>query len=168
MLCPFCKSLDTDRVVDSRESDGGRVVRRRRVCMACNKRFTTYERIEEPVRLLVIKKDGSRVPFDRNKILTGVQHACYKQPVSAEAVSRLVDEVEEEVFRNFDREVTSQFIGEHVADRLRALNKVAYVRFASVYREFKDLEEFLNEVRRTMERTREEVPGQGDLFKAVP
>jgi len=163
MRCPFCKE-DTDKVIDSRSSENGRVIRRRRECLSCGRRFTTRERIEDKFRLQVIKKDGSREPFERTKILEGLQRACYKRPVSADAMMALTDEVEAEVFHNFDREVTSRFIGERVMKKLRLLDQVAYVRFASVYHEFKSIHEFIDEVEGVREVTRDEVPGQRTLF----
>ncbi|MCC6575244.1 MAG: transcriptional repressor NrdR [Planctomycetes bacterium] len=141
MRCPFCK-VDNDRVVDSRSSGEGAVVRRRRECLACGKRFTTYERVEEaPLR--VVKKDGTRVPFDREKILAGVRKACEKRPVPADAMENLVSAVEDEINKNYEREVPTRAIGEMLMERLKALDSVAYVRFASVYREFKDPQEFV-------------------------
>lgn len=141
MRCPFCK-VDNDRVVDSRSSAEGAVVRRRRECLACGKRFTTYERVEEaPLR--VVKKDGTRVPFDREKILAGVRKACEKRPVAADDMEKLVSGVEDEINKNYEREVPTRAIGEMVMERLKSLDSVAYVRFASVYREFKDPQEFV-------------------------
>ena len=145
MKCPFCK-CDRDRVVDSRTSQDGVVIRRRRMCEACNRRFTTYEKIEQ-IHPRVIKKDGSRIPFDREKIRVGLDKACYKRPISADAIDAIVSEVEAQIYETFDREVTSQFIGEQVMARLRRLDQVAYIRFASVYREFKDASEFVEEAR---------------------
>ena len=162
MRCPFCKE-DKDKVIDSRSSEGGRIVRRRRECLVCRRRFTTYERVEETVKLTVIKKDGSRVPYDRNRIVAGVQKACYKRPVSMEQIERLAEEVEEEIFRQPGQEVSSQFVGEQTMMRLCKLDKVAYVRFASVYREFKDIGQFIDEVHEVMHRP-EESPGQRQLF----
>jgi transcriptional repressor NrdR len=143
--CPFCKE-DRDKVIDSRSSDGGRIIRRRRQCLACRKRFTTYERTGESFKMYVIKKDDSRVPYDREKVITGLQKACYKRPVSAEQVRQIADKVEEDIFKNFDKEVTSAFIGESVIRHLRDVDKVAYIRFASVYRDFKDAGELIEEV----------------------
>src|SRR5690606_37647810 len=133
-----------DKVIDSRAADGGRSIRRRRQCLGCNRRFTTYEHVESTNRLAVIKKDGSRVPFDREKILAGLQKACYKRPVSAETINRIVDEVEEETFRTYDKEVASLDIGRIVADKLKRLDQVAYVRYASVYKQFRDIDDLLN------------------------
>lgn len=145
MRCPFCKE-DQDKVVDSRSSEGGRVIRRRRQCLVCKKRFTTYEKIGESFKLNVVKKDGSRVPYDRDKVVAGLQKACYKRPVSADQVRETADRVEEDVFKNHDKEVSSRFIGESVMRHLRAIDKVAYIRFASVYREFTDAGKFIEEV----------------------
>ena len=145
MRCPFCKE-DRDRVVDSRSSDAGRVIRRRRQCLVCKKRFTTYEKISESFKLYVVKKDNSRVPYERDKIVAGLQKACYKRPVSAEQVQKIAEKVEEDIFHNFDKEVSSAFIGENVMKHLRAVDKVAYIRFASVYRDFSDAGELIEEV----------------------
>ncbi len=145
MRCPFCRE-DKDRVVDSRSTAEGFVVRRRRECLSCKKRFTTFERVEAmPMR--VIKKDGSRVRFDRQKILDGMFKACEKRPVSAQAIEKTVADIEAEIHKRFDREVPSKAIGELVMKHLRKLDDVAYVRFASVYRAFKDVSEFMEEVR---------------------
>lgn len=164
MHCPFCQAEDI-KVIDSRACEGGRAIRRRRECLHCSKRFTTYERIEQPNRLLVIKKSGDRVPFDRNKVLAGLELACHKRPVSDEEMLRIVDEVEEEVHGQFDREVPSTFIGQSVAERLRRVDQVAYVRFASVYRQFKTLEELVDEAKAVLDARRyEDSPGQGRLF----
>lgn len=143
--CPFCKE-DRDKVIDSRSSDGGRIIRRRRQCLVCKKRFTTYEKTGESFKMYVIKKDNSRVPYDREKIITGLQKACYKRPVSVEQIRQIADKVEEDIFRNFDKEVTSAFVGESVIKHLRDVDKVAYIRFASVYRDFKDAGELIEEV----------------------
>lgn len=132
MICPYC-STNEDRVIDSRLSDGGRVIRRRRQCSSCGKRFTTYERVEQAARLMVVKRDGTRVPFDSENVLRGVQAACGKRAVPEEAKRRLTEELEEELHREFDREVASHVIGERVMHRLRVLDEVAYIRFASEY-----------------------------------
>ncbi len=163
MRCPFCKE-DQDRVVDSRSSDTGRVIRRRRQCLACKRRFTTYEKIGESFKLYVVKKDSSRVPFNREKIIAGLQKACYKRPVSAEQIQQIADKVEENIFRNFDKEVSSAFVGESVMKHLRLVDKVAYIRFASVYRDFKDAGELIEEVSEAIRRT--ELIGQPRLFDA--
>jgi transcriptional repressor NrdR len=143
--CPYCKE-NRDRVIDSRSSEAGRVIRRRRQCLACRRRFTTYEKISESFKLSVIKKDNSRVPYERDKVIAGLQKACYKRPVSAEQIQQVADKVEEDIFRHSDREVSSKFIGESTMKHLRAVDKVAYIRFASVYRQFTDAGEFINEV----------------------
>ena len=152
MRCPFCKE-DNDKVIDSRSSDAGRVIRRRRQCLACERRFTTYEKTGDSIKLHVVKKDKSRVPYDRDKIIIGLQKACYKRPVSAEQIQQIADKTEEDVFRRFDREVSSAFIGECVMKHLREVDKVAYIRFASVYREFKDAGELIDEVTRAIQET---------------
>ena len=161
MRCPFCKE-DSDKVVDSRSSDAGRVIRRRRQCLACQRRFTTYEKIGESFKLCVIKKDESRVPYERDKIIVGLQKACYKRPVSAEQVQQLADKVEEAVFRNYDKEVSSAFIGECVMKHLRAVDKVAYIRFASVYRDFEDAGDLIEEISQAIQEA--EHVGQSKLF----
>ncbi len=163
MRCPFCKE-DHDRVVDSRSSDTGRVIRRRRQCLACKKRFTTYEKIGEGFKLCVIKKDGSRVPYDRDKIIAGLQKACYKRPVSAEQIQQIADRIEEDIFKNFDKEVSSAFVGESVMRHLRGVDKVAYIRFASVYRDFEDAGELIEEVSQAIREA--EYSGQSRLFDA--
>ena len=159
--CPFCKE-DHDRVVDSRSSDAGRVIRRRRQCLACKRRFTTYEKIGESSKLYVVKKDNSRVPYDRDKVIGGLQKACYKRPVSAEQVQQIADRVEEDIFRNFDKEVSSAFIGESIMKHLRTVDKVAYIRFASVYRDFKDAGELIEEVSQVINQA--DYTGQPKLF----
>lgn len=162
MRCPFCKE-EQDKVIDSRSSDGGRIIRRRRQCLACNKRFTTYEKTSESFRMYVIKKDSSRVPYDREKIIAGLQKACYKRSVSAEQVRQIADKVEEDIFRNFDKEVTSSFIGESVIKHLRDVDKVAYIRFASVYRDFKDAGDLIDEITQAI--SQPDVAGQPKLFQ---
>jgi transcriptional repressor NrdR len=144
MKCPFCGKA-RDKVVDSRESGAGDSIRRRRECLACGRRFTSYERIEE-IPYLVIKKDGRREAFDRSKLTAGIHRACEKRPVSAKALDALVESIEQLVTDSPDREVPSSLIGERVMERLRELDKVAYVRFASVYREFEDVREFMAEL----------------------
>jgi transcriptional repressor NrdR len=145
MNCPFCGHTN-DRVVDSRESGAGDAIRRRRECLECSRRFTSYERIEE-IPYLVVKKDGRREAFDRQKLMTGLSISCEKRPVPAKELSRIVDDVEQRVHDSPDREVEAGRIGEWVMERLRELDKVAYVRFASVYRQFEDVEEFMSELR---------------------
>ncbi len=162
MRCPFCKE-DNDKVVDSRSSDAGRIIRRRRQCLGCGKRFTTYEKIGESFKLCVVKKDNSRVPYDRDKILGGLQKACYKRAVSAEQVQQIADRVEEEIFKNFDKEVSSSFVGENLMKHLRGVDKVAYIRFASVYRDFKDAGELIDEVSQVIQDS--DYSGQQKLFE---
>lgn len=144
MKCPFCSS-DNSSVVDSRDSKDGEIIRRRRQCDACGKRFTTYERVEELLPL-VIKKDGRREPFDRKKIVGGIQKACEKRPVSMERIEETVDRIEKEIVEMGEKEVASKEIGERIMRALHDLDHVAYVRFASVYRDFKDVNQFLNEL----------------------
>jgi transcriptional repressor NrdR len=164
MRCPYCHIDDKDRVIDSRPVEDGQAIRRRRVCENCNRRYTTYERIEETVRLQVIKKDRTRVPYDRNKLLAGVQKACYKRPVSGEQISKIVDAVEEEVSRTGKREVESSFIGEIVMKYLRRIDAIAYVRFASVYREFRDVQQLVDEAQQVLDAEQLNNPDQQDLF----
>jgi transcriptional repressor NrdR len=162
MQCPFC-GQDNDKVVDSRAAEGGRAIRRRRLCLSCERRYTTYERPEDVIRLRVVKKDGSRVPYERRKVIDGLQKACYKRPVSDEQIRAILEAVEEELHREFDKDVPSQYIGDAVANRLRQLDKIAYVRFASVYRQFTDVGELINEARQ-VEDVAAPGPGQGSLF----
>jgi transcriptional repressor NrdR len=145
MRCPFCKK-DNDKVIDSRSANAGATVRRRRECLACGKRFTTYEKVEE-ITLYVIKKDGRRDVFDREKIKRGLITACKKRPVSLQTIEDIVNRIEIELYEKFDREVKSTKIGDLVMRELRAIDHVAYVRFASVYREFKDVSEFMRELK---------------------
>ncbi|MBX3450718.1 MAG: transcriptional regulator NrdR [Planctomycetaceae bacterium] len=139
MQCPYCRQGET-KVIDSRLSQAF-VIRRRRECLSCERRFTTYEKIEESP-LKVIKKDGSRVPFDRTKIRSGLEKACYKRPISEETIERIICDIEADLYEQFDREVPSRQIGEMVMEALREIDQVAFVRFASVYREFKDIADF--------------------------
>ncbi len=148
MQCPYCKQ-DNDKVINSRPAMDGLSVKRRRECLNCGRRYTTYERIEE-TPLKAIKKDGRRVPFDRNKIRVGIEKACEKRPVSAEQIEAAVSEIEREIYNRFDREVPTKYIGELVMQKLKTLDHVAYVRFASVYKEFKDLSEFMEEAKALM------------------
>jgi transcriptional repressor NrdR len=146
--CPFCGHLN-DKVIDSRESKEGDSIRRRRQCLACERRFTTYERIDE-VPYMVVKKDGRREKFDRQKVLSGLLKACEKRPVSMGALSELVDKVEARVTDSPDREITTTEIGEILMEALKGLDKIAYVRFASVYRDFQDEQAFFNELKNLM------------------
>lgn len=151
MKCPYCGRDDT-KVIDSRPADENNSIRRRRVCDACGKRFTTYEKVET-IPLIVIKKDNNREQYDRSKIEGGVLRACHKRPVSAAEVSKLVDSVEAELFSMEEREIGSHVIGELVMDRLKDLDAVAYVRFASVYREFKDVNTFMYELKKMLDKS---------------
>lgn len=144
MNCPFCR-VDNDRVIDSRASEDGMAIRRRRECLDCKRRFTTYERIEEPA-IKVVKKDGTRVPFERDKIKRGLEKACWKRPVSDEQIEAIVNSVQSELMAKFENEVESRWLGELVMQHLRKLDQVAFVRFASVYREFKDVRDFVDEL----------------------
>ncbi|MEK7850207.1 MAG: transcriptional regulator NrdR [Candidatus Omnitrophota bacterium] len=153
MKCPFCGHVD-DKVIDSRASSEGSSVRRRRECLACGKRFTTYEVVEE-MPLLVVKKDGRRQPFDRKKISNGVQKACEKRPISSQRIEELVTFVEREIYRKFEREVSSRDIGSLLMDKLALLDEVAYVRFASVYRQFKDVNQFMSELKGLLKKSEE-------------
>jgi transcriptional regulator nrdR len=148
MRCPYCGHENT-RVIDSRPAEDNNAIRRRRICDDCGKRFTTYEKIEV-IPMMVIKKDENREVYDRNKIEGGVLRACHKRPVSADQIGRLVDEVETEIFNSGKKEVSSKEIGEMVMDKLKDLDAVAYVRFASVYREFKDVNTFLDALRNVL------------------
>lgn len=145
MKCRYCLSNDS-KVVDSRPTDDGTSIRRRRECINCGKRFTTYEKIEE-IPIMVIKKDGRREPFDSQKIFNGVRKACQKRPISAAEQDKLVDDVVREVFNSLDQEINTDDIGEMVIRRLKDLDEVAYVRFASVYRQFKDISTFMDELK---------------------
>jgi len=145
MKCPFCESVE-DKVLESREVDDGSTIRRRRECIGCRGRFTSYERIEERP-IMVIKRDGRREQFGRGKVVKGILHACEKRPVSMDAIESVVDEIERELHREAGREVLSSKIGVLVMEKLQELDKVAYIRFASVYRKFEDISDFLKEVK---------------------
>ena len=149
MKCPFCNSENT-KVIDSRPADDNNSIRRRRLCDACQKRFTTYEKVET-IPLIVIKKDMGREQYKRSKVEDGVLRACYKRPISAEQVAEAVDAVETRIFNEGEREIPSSRIGELVMEQLKALDGVAYVRFASVYREFKDVNTFMDELKKILE-----------------
>jgi len=146
MKCPYC-AFDESRVVDSRPCEDGTMIRRRRECAKCNKRFTTYERVEN-IPLIVVKKGGQRVPFDKNKIFNGMIKACEKRPVPIDAIKKVVDDLERGLYQSEMKEVPSSLIGERVMEALRGLDEVAYVRFASVYRQFKDVASFMDELER--------------------
>lgn len=152
MKCPFCGNIE-DKVVDSRISTEGESIRRRRECLKCQRRFTTYEYVEKST-LMVIKKDGRREPFDRNKILSGFLRACEKRPVSMETVEGVVDLIERTLQKKYDKEVMSSDIGELVMKHLHDIDEVAYVRFASVYRQFKDINQFLGELKDLLDKRR--------------
>ncbi len=148
MKCPYCSHLE-DKVIDSRPTDEGETIRRRRECLSCQKRFTTYEKVEN-MPLMVIKKDQSRQPYSRDKLLNGILRACEKRPVSIAEIDNLIDNVESLIHNTLKREVTSTEIGELVMEELRKLDEVAYVRFASVYRQFKDVNTFMDELQKIM------------------
>ncbi|MGB8455746.1 MAG: transcriptional regulator NrdR [Anaerocolumna sp.] len=149
MKCPFCGKENT-RVIDSRPADDNSSIRRRRQCDECSKRFTTYEKVEA-IPLVVIKKDNNREPYDRSKIEAGVFRSCHKRPISVGQINALVDEVENAIFNLEEKEVPSSIIGEILMDKLKDLDPVAYVRFASVYREFKDVNTFMNELKKILD-----------------
>ncbi len=148
MKCPFCGHENT-RVIDSRPAEENNSIRRRRVCDECDKRFTTYEKVET-IPLIIIKKDNNREAYDRSKIEAGVLRACHKRPISANQINHLIDEVEIDIFNMEEKEISSQVIGELVMNKLKDLEAVAYVRFASVYREFKDINTFMDELKKVM------------------
>lgn len=158
MKCPFCSS-QRNKVIDSRLNKDGRSIRRRRECIECKRRFTTYERVEE-VKLLVVKKDGRREPFDRNKIISGIVKACEKRPVSVDVIEDFVSEIEKESQEKGEREIQSRDIGEKIIKKLYEIDEVAYVRFASVYRSFKDVNQFMQELRELLK-------DKGDEQKSV-
>lgn len=149
MKCPFCGKENT-RVIDSRPADDNSSIRRRRQCDECNKRFTTYEKVEA-IPLVVIKKDNNREPYDRSKIEAGVFRSCHKRPISVDQINALVDDIENTIFNKEEKEIPSSVIGEIVMDKLKELDPVAYVRFASVYREFKDVNTFMNELKKILD-----------------
>ncbi len=150
MKCPFCSSENT-RVIDSRPADDNNSIRRRRMCDECGKRFTTYEKVET-IPLIVIKKDNNREQYERSKIEAGVLRACHKRPISANDINKLIDEVETEIFAREEKEIPSDEIGEIVMDKIKDLDDVAYVRFASVYREFKDVNTFMSELKKMLDK----------------
>ncbi|MGL5439207.1 MAG: transcriptional regulator NrdR [Filifactoraceae bacterium] len=148
MNCPYCNYSES-KVIDSRKTDDGNAIRRRRECEECKKRFTTYEKIEQ-INLIVVKKDGAREYFDREKILKGIMRSCSNRPISLEVMEGIVNDIEKDLLNTLNREVSSVTIGEMVMDRLRHLDEVSYVRFASVYRKFKDLDSFMDELKKLM------------------
>ncbi len=163
MICPYCEAND-DKVIDSRASDGGKVIRRRRECVSCQKRFTTYERVEQSTRLLVVKKDGTREPFDREKISGSIHAACGKRKIPAHALSAMIDEIEEELHRQFDREVDTRIVGERVMVRLKDADEVAYIRFASEYYQFRNVDDISRQIQELNARIKD-VKNQQSLFK---
>lgn len=162
MICPFCGAND-DKVIDSRASEGGRVIRRRRECTSCDRRYTTYERAETSAKLSVVKRDGTRVAFNRENVLKGIMAACGKRAIPEETKSRIVNEIEEELYREFEREAPSRVIGEKVMSRLRGLDEVAYIRFASEYYQFESVGQLAAEIEQLKERPAE-VKDQQRLF----
>ncbi|MCH8881363.1 MAG: transcriptional repressor NrdR [Planctomycetes bacterium] len=165
MQCPSCKELNKDRVIDSRATEAGKAIRRRRECTACGQRYTTKERIEQEARLTVAKKDGSRMPFDLERLLRGMQQACYKRPVAQEAIQQAAEAIEEELKKSFEREVESRQIGLLVCRSLRDLDKVAYIRFASIYREFADLDDIIDDIELVKDAQADSHPDQRALFE---
>lgn len=162
MICPYCGE-DNDKVIDSRASEAGTVIRRRRECLHCAKRYTTYERVERAARLMVIKRDGTRVPFDAQNVLRGVQAACGKRPVPEEDKIKLTQRVEETIHRDFDREVPSVEIGKLVVALLREVDPIAYIRYASEYYEFRTIDDFADELSQLKQRV-PNLPNQHPLF----
>lgn len=162
VICPYCDAND-DKVIDSRASEAGRVIRRRRQCIKCDRRFTTYERVEQAARLVVIKRDGSRVPFRRDNVMRGIAAACGKRPIPEQLKRAIVETVEDELTREFDREVPSIEIGRRVMRELRELDEVAYIRFASEHHQFRNLADIINEINEINDHP---TPGrnQQDLF----
>lgn len=154
MKCPFCSYFES-KVNDSRPTDEGQAIRRRRECIKCGKRFTTYEKIEE-IPIIIVKKDGNRQSYDRNKLLNGIIKACEKRPVSMNTIEKIVDEIEKSLSNSLEREVTSVEIGELIMDKLKDIDEVAYVRFASVYRQFKDLNSFMEELKKILDEGNED------------
>ncbi len=151
MRCLFCGHLES-KVIDSRSTEQGTTIRRRRECLECGKRFTTYEKIET-IPMIVIKKDGTRETFDRDKVLNGILRACEKRPVSLSDIEKLIDDMESKLYNMLEREVTSERVGEMVMERLKELDDIAYVRFASVYRQFKDINSFMDELAKIIKKS---------------
>jgi len=162
VICPYC-GADNDKVIDSRASEAGSAIRRRRECLKCDRRYTTYERVEKTARLMVIKRDGTRVPFDTQKMLAGIQLACGKRPIPEDVKIAMVQDVEDQVHREFEREVPSIEIGRRIAARLKQIDGIAYIRFASEYYQFRNLEEFAHELTALQSQPRN-LPNQVDLF----
>ncbi|MGO1652929.1 transcriptional regulator NrdR [Senegalia sp. (in: firmicutes)] len=149
MICPYCEYYET-KVVDSRPTEEGHAIRRRRECSKCNKRFTTYEKIEE-IPIVVIKKDGTRQPYNRNKVLNGIIIACEKRPVSVEEMEKIVNDIEKNISNSMEKEISTRKIGEMIMEKLKDKDEVAYVRFASVYRQFKDINTFMDELKKLLD-----------------
>lgn len=149
MRCPYCEYYET-KVVDSRPTDEGQSIRRRRECTKCNRRFTTYEKVEE-IPIVVVKKDGTRQPYNRNKSLNGIIRACEKRPVSMKVMEKIVDDIEKNTNNSLEKEVSTELIGEMVMEKLKDIDEVAYVRFASVYRQFKDINTFMDELKKLLD-----------------
>lgn len=149
MKCPYCEYLES-KVIDSRPTDEGQAIRRRRECISCGKRFTTYEKIEE-IPLIIVKRDGNRQSYDRNKLLNGIIKSCEKRPVSMTTIESIVDEIERSLSNSLEKEITSVAIGEMVMNKLKTIDEVAYVRFASVYRQFKDVNSFMDELKKLLD-----------------
>ncbi len=160
MKCPFCSNLDS-KVVDSRPTDEGFIIRRRRECVKCSRRFTTYEKLDR-LPLMVIKKDGRRENFNREKILKGIIKAVEKRPISMDRINNLVDEIEKKLYSMPEKEINSKIIGEIIMTKLEELDEVAYVRFASVYRQFKDINTFMEELSRLLEKEKKGIPGDSN------
>lgn len=152
MKCPYCEYPES-KVVDSRPTDEGQAIRRRRECISCGKRFTTYEKIEE-IPTIVVKKDGNRQSYDRNKLMNGIIKACEKRPVSMNTIEKMVDDIEKVISNSLDNEITSAEIGEEIMNRLKDVDEVAYVRFASVYRQFKDVNSFMDELKKILDESK--------------
>ncbi|MFQ5415187.1 MAG: transcriptional regulator NrdR [Phycisphaerae bacterium] len=164
MRCPSCKVISRNKVLDSRLTEGGAAVRRRRVCLECDRRYTTKERIEEDLRFSVSKNNGQRLPYRRDKVFAGVERACYKLSIPDGDIARLVDRVEGVLFANHEREVTTEQIGRYVGDELRRLSAVAYVRFMSVHRRFHTVGEFIDAIQTVREESARDDPAQQPLF----
>ena len=152
MKCPYCDYFES-KVIDSRPTDEGQAIRRRRECINCNKRFTTYEKIEE-IPIIIVKKDGNRQAYDRNKLLNGILKSCEKRPVSISTIEQIVDDIEKNLSNSLEKEITSVAIGEMVMNKLKNVDEVAYVRFASVYRQFKDVNSFMEELKKILDEGR--------------
>ena len=166
MKCPYCSEID-NKVIDSRLSKDGNVIRRRRECLLCERRFTTYEHIEE-VPVMIVKKDGRREVFNREKVYAGLMRACEKRNISVNVIEDFLDELERDLKETGEKEIPSSVVGEKVIQKLHELDEVAYVRFASVYRQFEDVGDFIEEARDVIDRAASDIPGQRDLFEGDP